>query len=83
MKEAEVLARLGIDGPATLHDVAQEPASQRLKQLSDEVGRIAATLARLSTGRQKILARYRSYHGATAGSITLRTAIIPGERNAQ
>lgn len=36
--------------PATLHDVAREPASQRLKQLSDEVGRIAASLARLSTG---------------------------------
>jgi hypothetical protein len=44
------LARLGLDGPATLHDVAHEPASQRLKQLSDEVGRIAATLARLSAG---------------------------------
>jgi DNA-binding MarR family transcriptional regulator len=49
------LARLGIDGPATLHDVAQEPASQRLKQLSDEVGRIAATLARLSTGPETAL----------------------------
>jgi DNA-binding MarR family transcriptional regulator len=51
---ALALARLGIDGPATLHDVAQEPASQRLKQLSDEVGRIAATLARLSTGPDAI-----------------------------
>ena len=36
--------------PTMLHDVAREPASRRLKQLSDEVGRIAATLARLSTG---------------------------------
>jgi hypothetical protein len=47
---ALALARCGIDGPSTLHDIAHEPASQRLKQLSDEVGRIAATLARLSTG---------------------------------
>src|ERR1700680_3086611 len=28
-------------------------------------------LSRVATGRHKILARYRSYHGATAGSITL------------
>src|SRR5215510_4289035 len=31
----------------------------------------AIKAARLVTGRHKILARYRSYHGATAGSITL------------
>jgi taurine--2-oxoglutarate transaminase len=31
----------------------------------------AARLARLYTGRSKILATYRSYHGATAGSITM------------
>ncbi len=31
----------------------------------------AARLARLYTGRNKILAMYRSYHGATAGSITM------------
>ncbi|HXG99090.1 MAG TPA: MarR family transcriptional regulator [Sphingomicrobium sp.] len=36
--------------PATLHDVSRGPGSLRLKQLSDEVGRIAQTLARLSTG---------------------------------
>src|SRR4030067_911017 len=29
----------------------------------------AIKLARLYTGRHKILARYRSYHGATAGAI--------------
>ena len=33
----------------------------------------AIKLARAATGRHKILARYRSYHGATAGAmITLR-----------
>ena len=35
---------------ATLHDVAAEPSAVRLRQLSDEVSRIAATLARLSVG---------------------------------
>ncbi|MEO7505127.1 MAG: hypothetical protein ABIT69_08100 [Sphingomicrobium sp.] len=37
-------------GDATLHDVTGEPSSVRLRQLSDEVGRIAVTLARLSSG---------------------------------
>lgn len=31
----------------------------------------ATRMARLHTGRQKVLAAYRSYHGATAGSIAL------------
>ena len=31
----------------------------------------ALKIARFYTGRQKILARYRSYHGATAGSISV------------
>ena len=47
---AAAIATATARAPATLHDVAREPASQRLKQLSDEVGRIAASLARLSTG---------------------------------
>ena len=47
---ALAVARVGLDGPGTLNDVAHDPAARRLKQLSDEVGRIAATLARLSTG---------------------------------
>jgi taurine--2-oxoglutarate transaminase len=43
----------------------------------------AIRMARLVTGRHKILARYRSYHGATAGSLTLtgdprRWAMEPG-----
>ncbi|HEU0311150.1 MAG TPA: MarR family winged helix-turn-helix transcriptional regulator [Sphingomicrobium sp.] len=33
-----------------LHDISKEPGSVRLRQLSDEVSRIAATLARLSVG---------------------------------
>ncbi len=36
-----------------------------------EANENAIKLARWYTGRQKIVARYRSYHGATAGAITL------------
>src|SRR5689334_5671854 len=36
-----------------------------------EANENAVKLARWVTGRQKIVARYRSYHGATAGAITL------------
>ena len=35
---------------ARVHDVASEPNAVRLRQLSDEVSRIAATLSRLSGG---------------------------------
>jgi taurine--2-oxoglutarate transaminase len=48
-----------------------------------EANENAIKLARFFTGRHKILARYRSYHGATAGSISLtgdprRWATEPG-----
>ena len=48
-----------------------------------EANENAIKLARMASGRHKILARYRSYHGATAGSITLtgdprRWAAEPG-----
>jgi taurine---2-oxoglutarate transaminase len=48
-----------------------------------EANENAIKLARLYTGRHKILARYRSYHGATAGAIALtgdprRWAAEPG-----
>src|SRR5262249_2407515 len=36
-----------------------------------EANENAVKLARMATGRHKILARYRSYHGATAGSMML------------
>src|SRR3954469_3402379 len=36
-----------------------------------EANENAIKLARFATGRHKILARYRSYHGATAGSMML------------
>ena len=48
-----------------------------------EANENAVKLARFYTGRHKIMARYRSYHGATAGAITLtgdprRWAAEPG-----
>jgi len=48
-----------------------------------EANENAIKIARFFTGRHKIIARYRSYHGATAGSITLtgdprRWAAEPG-----
>src|SRR5437762_14334056 len=36
-----------------------------------EANENAIRMARMVTGRQKIMARYRSYHGSTAGAITL------------
>src|SRR6266540_4327219 len=36
-----------------------------------EANEAAIKVARWVTGRQKIVARYRSYHGATAGAVTL------------
>ena len=36
-----------------------------------EANEYAIRLARLHTGRNKVMAAYRSYHGATAGSISL------------
>jgi taurine--2-oxoglutarate transaminase len=48
-----------------------------------EANENAIRIARLVTGRHKIIARYRSYHGGTAGSLTLtgdprRWAAEPG-----
>ena len=48
-----------------------------------EANENAIKIARMYTGRHKILARYRSYHGGTAGAITLtgdprRWAAEPG-----
>jgi hypothetical protein len=47
---ALALALSGVHGPDRLSDVAPDQNSARLRQLSDEVSRIASTLARLSNG---------------------------------
>lgn len=48
-----------------------------------EANEIALTMARMMTGRQKILAKYRSYHGTTRGTLTVcgdprRMGVEPG-----
>ncbi len=43
-------ARARLRDGSRLHDISREPSAARLRQLSDEVSRIAATLARLSVG---------------------------------
>jgi DNA-binding MarR family transcriptional regulator len=47
---ALALANSNAGSPLRLSDIAADRNAERLRQLSDEVGRIAATLARLSTG---------------------------------
>ena len=47
---ALAIATSGIERATVLSDVASDRSSDRLRQLSDEVSRIASTLARLSTG---------------------------------
>lgn len=47
---ALAIATSGVERATTLSDVAADRSGERLRQLSDEVSRIASTLARLSTG---------------------------------
>ena len=53
-------------------DISQEPSAARLRQLSDEVSRIAATLARLSVGPDAPSAKVESPKGQ-APSVSLDT----------
>lgn len=52
-------------------DVASDRSAERLRQLSDEVGRIAATLARLSGGPSPALAPAAPQHQGDAGEVPL------------
>ncbi|SRR5579885_1669911 len=79
----EQAAKLATIGPP----MATEPRSELARLLAEvtpgnlkmsfftnggaEANENAIKLARWYTGRQKVIARYRSYHGATAGAITL------------
>src|ERR671912_812065 len=78
-EQAEKLATIG-------PPMATEPRSTLARMLAEvtpgnlkmsfftnggaEANENAIKVARWITGRQKIIARYRSYHGATAGAIT-------------
>jgi taurine---2-oxoglutarate transaminase len=91
----EQAARLATIGPP----MATEPRSELARLIAEvtpgnlkmsfftnggaEANENAIKLARWYTGRHKVIARYRSYHGATAGAITLtgdprRWAAEPG-----
>src|SRR3954469_6785697 len=79
----EQAGRLATIGPP----MANEPRSELARLLAEvtpgnlkmsfftnggaEANENAIKLARWYTGRHKVIARYRSYHGATAGAITL------------
>jgi DNA-binding MarR family transcriptional regulator len=77
--------------PLRLSDVASDRNAERLRQLSDEVSRIAATLARLSTGPSSAPAHVEALPAAdlpplSAGTVRavlrarrLRTRFFPEE----
>jgi DNA-binding MarR family transcriptional regulator len=60
-------------GPRRLSDVASDQNATRLRQLSEEVGRIATTLARLSTGPQAGPRRIEPAPAADAPEISVET----------
>jgi taurine--2-oxoglutarate transaminase len=54
-----------------------------LTNSGSEANEIALTMARMFTGRNKVLAKYRSYHGTTLGTLTVcgdprRMGVEPG-----
>jgi len=79
----EQAARLCTVGPAFANDVRSEAARRIAERAPGDLDVVfftnggaeatenAVRMARLHTGRHKVMAAYRSYHGATAGSIAL------------
>ncbi|MDU0313888.1 aspartate aminotransferase family protein [Phycicoccus sp. M110.8] len=79
----EQAARLTTISPAFANDARSEAARLIAEIAPGDLNRVfftnggaeanenAIRMARLHTGRHKVLAAYRSYHGATAGSIAL------------
>jgi taurine---2-oxoglutarate transaminase len=77
------LERLAYVSPSATHEprahlhellaqVTPEPLVKSFFTLGGaDANETAVKIARQSTGRRKVLARYRSYHGATAGAISL------------
>ena len=62
---ALAIARSRQDNAGVAEDVTQEPSAARLRQLSDEVSRIAATLARLSVGPDALIEKPQPPQGET------------------
>ena len=79
----EQAGRLATIGPPFANDARSEAARLIAEVAPDDLNRVfftssgaeanenAVRMARLHTGRSKVLAAYRSYHGATAGAIAL------------
>ena len=79
----EQAARLCTVGPTFANDVRGEAARLIIERAPGDMARVfftnagaeanehAVRMARLHTGRHKVLAQYRSYHGATAGAIAM------------
>jgi taurine--2-oxoglutarate transaminase len=79
----EQVGRLATISPAFANDARSEAARLIAELAPGDLDRVfftnggaeanenALRMARLHTGRHKVLAAYRSYHGATAGSIAL------------
>lgn len=79
----EQAARLCTVGPMFANDVRGEAARLIIERAPEGMARVfftnagaeanehAVRMARLHTGRHKVLAQYRSYHGATAGAMAL------------
>ncbi len=79
----EQAARLCTVGPMFANDVRGEAARLIVERAPEGMVRVfftnggaeanehAVRMARLHTGRHKVLAQYRSYHGATMGAIAL------------
>jgi hypothetical protein len=79
---ALALVAVQADHPQRIGDVAADQNAARLRQLSDEVSRIAATLARLSTGPQAQPRRIEPPQGADVPEISAETvrAVIRARR---
>jgi DNA-binding MarR family transcriptional regulator len=77
---AVATARAGIQ--PRLSDIASDQNAERLRQLSDEVGRIAATLARLSTGPAAPPRRVEPAAGSDVPNLSVETvrAVIRARR---
>jgi len=75
--QSERAAALGIAvagiGVHTVNEASGDKSAVRLRQLSDEVSRIAATLARLSTGPGEIVRRPQADTSADVPEISLDT----------
>lgn len=79
----EQAARLATIAPAAANDVRSQAARMIAERAPGDLSKVfftnggaeanenALRMARVHTGRHKILAAYRSYHGATAGAIAL------------